>query len=67
MIVNLKVGRAGAVITISGQSWPLISTCFDLPMCVCVCVCGTEQYGYDASVFELKKVNLTFMVLKVSS
>ena len=66
MIVNLKVGRAGAVITISGQSWPLISTCFDLPMCVC----GTEQYYgmmYDASVFELKKVNLTFMMLKLSS
>ena len=60
MIVNLKVGRAGAVITISGQSWPLISTCFDLPMCVC----GTEQYG--VLLFELK-VNLTFMMLKVSS
>ena len=63
MIVNLKVGRAGAVITISGQSWPLISTCFDLPMCVCVC--GTEQHG--VLLFELK-VNLTFMMLlKLSS
>ena len=55
MIVNLKVGRAGAVITISGQSWPLISTCFDLPMCVC----GTEQW--DISLFELK-VNKSFMM-----
>ena len=54
MIVNLKVGRAGAVITISGQSWPLISTCFDLPMCVC----GTER---DISLFELK-VNKSFMM-----
>ena len=55
MIVNLKVGRAGAVITISGQSWPLISTCFDLPMCVCV-VLSSMVYG--VLLFELK-VNLT--------